>query len=525
MKPTAKLFKSLAAAALLPFLIAAVFFSIRYYVLTIPVTIIYTNDFHGHILPDKNGEGIGGAAAIAAFVKSVRRKDPDALFLDAGDFFQGTPQSDLSKGRNTILVMNRLGYDAAAVGNHEFDFGLKNLGSLAAEAQFPFLSANIFYSQTNSAPPFIKPYIIKEVKGVRIAIFGLTSERTPEMSIPENVKGLRFEDARDISRHLVGELRKKADVIVALSHLGLEKSENLKSGKEAAWHGDIALASEVPDIDIIIGGHTHTHEPGLKVGKTFIVQTAGLGRSVGKLTIRLSRKSGKPLLISNSIVKMSAKKTGEDPVMKDFVGSISSEITGQLATVIGEVTEDIKRSDGKQSPLGFFIADIIRQKSGAMISFNNRGGVRADFKKGHVTLGDVYMVSPFDNTIVTMKLSGAQIRAIVGKSIANTSSNGAAVLDASGLRLTARQRQPSDEKADIDVSTKNKNGRQVFVPLDDKKYYTVATNSFLASGGDGFVEFTKGTDIRDTGINIRAAIADFIKNAKKIKPPSVGQNG
>jgi len=487
-------------AAILPVVLAAVFFFIRYNLTTIPITIIYTNDIHGNLLP-KNGKG--GMAAIANFVKNSRKKDPDLLLADAGDFFQGTPESDLTGGKNTILIMNLMGYDAATIGNHEFDFGQQNLSNLSKIAKFPFLSANIYLKDKISQPSYIKPYIIKEIKGIRVAVFGLTSDETPSMSIPRNIQGLYFADPITTSQNLLKNLNEKADVVIALSHLGIEKSKNIAAKQ------DISLAKQTPgQIDVIIGGHTHSEVKGLKVGKTFVVQTSGLGRSVGKLTIRVDKKSKKPILITNSITKISPSKTGEDPEIKKHIAEISTDITKQLSSVIGEATDDIRRMSGDFSPLSALIADIMRQKSKSQIAFQNRGGVRDDIRKGKITLGNIYLVSPFDNTIVTMKLSGATIRSLIEKSISNRkTSKGAAVLDFSGIKIIQR----SDGKSDIVLSDGKK--------LDDKVFYTVGTNSFLAEGGDGFNEFRGGLNKNDTGIKVRDSIVEYILKNKKISPP------
>ncbi|MDI6757082.1 MAG: bifunctional UDP-sugar hydrolase/5'-nucleotidase [Endomicrobiia bacterium] len=492
IKKSAKYFVGAIAAA-------GLFFYVRYYALTFPVVIVYTNDLHGNILPRK---GEGGAASIAAFLKT---QPEDALLLDGGDFFQGTPESDLSKGRNTVLVMNRLGYDAAAVGNHEFDFGQKNLAELARVAEFPLLSANIYEAAGKIAkadgktakhsgrhPTYIKPYIIKEVKGARVAIFGLTSERTPAMSMPANVRGLMFDNATLRAGAVVGELKDRADVVIALSHIGFEKDTD-------RWRGDRALAAAVEGIDVIIGAHTHTEVRGKKVGRTLIVQTRGGGRSVGEMTIRLDRKTKKPRLITNRIVKISSKKFGEDASLAAFVEKISAATSRKLSKVVAVAEADIARgAKGGESALGSLLADIMSERAGTDMAFHNPGGIRADFKKGDITLRDVYNVNPFDNTIVTMKLSGLQIRELLEKSL--TGQYG--TLQISGIRMRYER---VSKKLDVSAITAGKTSL-----LDDKKLYTVATNSFLAAGGDGFSPFAAGKNKRDTGVNFRDAVTEYL---------------
>lgn len=477
---------------------AGLFFYVKYYALTFPVVIVYTNDLHGNILPRK---GEGGMAALAAFLKKL---PDDTLLLDAGDFFQGTPESDLSGGKNTVLAMNRLGYDAAAVGNHEFDFGQKNLSALSKTAGFPFLAANIYrknpagQKHSGERPVYIKPYTIKEVKGARIAIFGLTSERTPAMSMPANVDGLIFADAAEEARRMVAELSEKADTIIALSHLGFEKDG-------AAWRGDRALAADVDGIDAIIGAHTHTEVRGKKIGRTLIVQTSGGGRTVGKMTLRLDKKTKKPRLITNRIVKISSVRYGEDSGMKKFVDGITSETSRKLGKVVGRAEADIKRgAKGAESPMGNLLTDIMRQKAAAQLAFHNPGGIRADFKSGDITLRDVYSVNPFDNTIVTMKMTGATVREL----LLNSFDGQYGTLQISGMRVVYERetKKLSAAVADGDGTSR----------LDDKKIYTVATNSFLAAGGDGFGIFAAAKSRRDTGISFRDAVTEYLQKTGSI---------
>lgn len=484
---------------------AGLFFYVKYYALTFPVVIVYTNDLHGNILPRK---GEGGMAALAAFLKKL---PDDTLLLDAGDFFQGTPESDLSGGRNTVLAMNLLGYDAAAVGNHEFDFGQKNLAELARIAEFPLLSANIYEATgvrgdrkivkldgktakiSGRHPPYIKPYVIKEVRGARVAIFGLTSERTPAMSMPTNVDGIVFADAAKEARRMVAELSEKSDTIIALSHLGFEKDG-------AKWRGDRALAADVDGIDAIIGAHTHTEVRGKKIGRTLIVQTSGGGRTVGKMTLRLDKKTKKTRLIANRIVKISSGRYGEDSEIKKFVDAITSETSRKLGKIVGRAEADIKRgARGAESPMGNLLTDIMRQKAAAQLAFHNPGGIRADFKSGDITLRDVYNVNPFDNTIVTMRMTGAKVRELLLSSF--DGQYGA--LQISGMRVVYERatKKLSAEVADGDGTS----------PLDDKKIYTIATNSFLAAGGDGFGIFAAAESRRDTGISFRDAVTEYLQ--------------
>ncbi len=466
-----------------------------FYLTTFPVSLVYTNDFHGNILPHK---GRGGTAAIESFLKKNKRH---YLLLDAGDFFQGTPESDLSKGKNTVVLMNRLGYDAATLGNHEFDFGQKTLEELSQIAEFPFLGANIYDKKNNKRLSFAKPYVVKELEGARIAILGLTSDRTPQMSLPENVANLEFRNPLEEAKKVLVEIKKeKPDIIVALTHLGFEKENQ-------SYNGDKALANAADEIDIIVGGHTHTKVDGVKVNKSFIVQTSGLGRSVGEITLRLDKKTKKIRRIKNKITEMNVEKIGEDKDVKKIVAEMTKEISERLSEKIGEAKDDLTRKKDGESNLGSFLADIMREHAKTNIAFHNSGGIRTDIKKGGITLRDIYTLNPFDNTIVTMKLTGSQLKEIAQKSFGGTYG----ILQVSGLSMLY-------EKSSQKVELKFKN-----LPIEDKKLYSVATNSFLASGGDGFKTFTEGKNIKDTNIKFRDAVISHIKKIKNISAKTDGR--
>lgn len=460
--------------------------TLHFYLTTFPITIIYTNDLHGNILPDKEK---GGAATISAFLK---RQKGDYLLLDAGDFFQGTPESDLSSGKNTVIVMNHLKYDAATLGNHEFDFGIQTLKQLSKLANFPFLSANIKYK--GKTPDFARSYIIKEIKETKIGVFGLTSDRTPQMSIPENVEGVDFENPIESAKKVISEMKNKdVNLIIALTHLGFEKENQ-------DYTGDRALAQNIDGIDVIIGGHTHTKVDGVKINKTYIVQTAGLGKTVGKLTLRLEKKTKKIRCVKNKIIEMDVKKIGEDEETKKIVSEMTKKISERLSEKIGKCETDLLRKRDAESNIGNFLADTMRAFAKTDIAFHNSGGIRTDLKKGDITLRDVYTLNPFDNTVVTMKLSGSQIKEIIQDSFSGTYG----ILQVSGIKI---------------IYDKNSKETEVFFnnqPIKEQKKYTVATNSFLAAGGDGFTTFTKGEDIKNTGKKFRDVIIEYIKSSKTI---------
>ena len=246
-----------------------------------PLVILHTNDTHSQIEPlqDKDGSMVGGIYGRAAIIDQVRQENKNVLLLDAGDYFQGTPYFNYFKGATEIKFMNLLGYQAAALGNHEFDNGSKILAKQLAKAKFPIVCANyLFFNK--KLKNIVKKYVVIEMDGKRIGIFGLLTD-IKTLTTPQNYKDIKYLNAIDVADCIVKELREteKCDLVICLSHLGY-----LNGTEENP--GDLMLASKVKGIDVIVGGHSHTviEKPDV-VNGTYILQTGKKGQKIGQLTI------------------------------------------------------------------------------------------------------------------------------------------------------------------------------------------------------------------------------------------------
>ncbi|HQI25292.1 MAG TPA: bifunctional UDP-sugar hydrolase/5'-nucleotidase, partial [Smithella sp.] len=235
--------------------------------------ILHLNDFHGFAEPQRlsgSAQTAGGLSFLAGSINQFRKHQP-TLLLAAGDFIQGHPWTNLFEGKSTIEAMNVMGFSAMVLGNHEFDFGQDVLKKRIAEAAFPVLAANV------RGFPSVKPYVIKDISGLKVGIIGLITEETSTTTHPKNVEGLIFSPVIDTAQQLVRELRNKTDLIIILSHLGLP--------------ADVALAGAVEGIDIIVGGHSHTRvEKPMIVRNTLIVQAWEHGKVLGVLDVTVRNK-------------------------------------------------------------------------------------------------------------------------------------------------------------------------------------------------------------------------------------------
>ena len=470
------------------------------------LTILHINDTHGHLLPFVSfpkklagqGEKAGGAAFLARMIEQERDQNPDGtLLLSAGDMFQGTPISNLFHGKPVIEIMNYLHFDAMALGNHEFDWGQGVLHSIISEARFPVLSANVT-TRDGKLIKGVKPYIILDKKGVRIAIIGLTTPQTRYTTKADNVVGLKFSWPESVMPPLIREVKAKgASIVIALTHLGL--------------YDDRRLASEVKGIDLIVGGHSHTAitDPVVQSG-TVIVQAGCYGLYLGVMKIAFDPEAKKIVSFTgnNELLPVSPRSAPADPRVAKIIDEYEAKIKPQFAKTIGTADVDLKRNFTGESRLGDLIADAMRSSSGAQIAFQNRGGIRADIPAGPVTMEEVFTVLPFDDNIVSMNLSGKQVRQALEQSVAH----GDVTLQVSGIRAVFDMSKPPGERAvSIEVAGK---------PLDDQASYRVATNDFLAAGGDRFNLFKHGRDF-STGQSQLEAVVDYIGRNSPIKAGSM----
>ncbi len=446
------------------------------------VILVHTNDIHGQLQPRN---GVGGIAQVATI---IRREKPD-LVLDAGDIFTGTFLADEFRGVPTIQAMNRIGYTAGVIGNHDFDYGQAALRLRLREAKFPVLSANLV-----SPVREIKKYIVVSARGIRFGIIGLTTESVKTKTHPDNVTGVTVLDTVKTIEQLLPEVRGKADFLIATVHLEDEEERR--------------LASAFPDIRLIIGGHNHDALGPIWLDRTLLAKTGSAGRNVGRVDMdfvakKLTRMDGRLIPVSG---------VPAAPDVENVLKPFEARVAAKMAEVVGEAVDDIRYSRNEESALANLVADAFREKGKTQIAFQNVGGIRANIPKGPITWGRVFEVLPFQNRLFTLKLTGAQLKQILHIGLRPN----VGLMAVSGVRVRFDRTKPQDQQV---VSLTLPDG----TPVDDAKSYSVTTNDFVVAGGDGYDEFAKGTDIADTGILLRDVLADYIKAHRTIAPAIDGR--
>lgn len=498
--------------------------------------VLMTNDFHGRLRPERpawaDGAEVGGAAVLAAYFATERdRFDGPTVLLDGGDIMQGTPISNLTDGRSTIEYYNAVGYGAAAIGNHEFDWTIAVLRERIDQAEFAWLSANVFVAGTDTAPSWAQATTILDADGVTVGIVGLSTESTPWTTMPSNVRSLEFRSGAEAMDRWVPELRRSgADFVVAVAHAGAAcvaptPPDTSRVGPLAFTPRDAGRAGapvEMRDCggeiidwaratthkpDLIVGGHAHrvvrTRENGIP-----IIQAGSYGTRYGVVDLeRVSDDSvaawlrGTPVALADGVEP--------DSTVAELVERYFREVRPAVERVVARLGEPLGRSPGEYA-LGRLVADAQRAATDADVAIMNDGGIRTDIAAGPVTWGELFEVQPFANRLVKLQLTGAQLRTAI-EHVVRGRVPGAHV---SGLVVDY---DPDAEPGQRVHEMRLANGDVV----NDTVVYAVTANDFMAEGGDGFDVLTRARDRDDTEIVDLDALVAYLQGLPQpIEPPS-----
>jgi 5'-nucleotidase len=499
------------------------------------LTLVATNDFHGWMMPHRTSlpGGLevreGGAAVFAGYLARLRADNPDGvLLLDAGDIFQGTLASNLTEGAAVVDVYNHLGYAAAALGNHEFDYGPVGpravpgpgedaFGALVArirQARFPLLTVNVREAASGQRPAWLgnDGTLLVTLKGVKVGVVGLTTPTTARIANPAHVETLRFDDMVPTTLEAARHLRARgAEVVVGLAHAG-GKCADLSNPRDTSScdreDGEIlGLVDALPPgtLDAVIAGHTH-RAMGHFFGDVPVVSTSGLGRSFGVVELFVDPASRKVLpehtriqaavpvcaevdATSGTCDARKLKKQGEVRLVPaTYLGApvvVDAEVEALIAPALARVEEEQRRSLGVtvpeplgrdyegESALGSFLVDSMREMEKADVALTNAGGLRANLKAGELTYGALYEVLPFDNTVSVVTLTGEELKRLLEVAYGT----GSGVFQVSGLKVTLG-RCPGPERLRAVTLA---DGR----PLEPGRHYRVVMPDFLARGAAG----------------------------------------
>jgi 2',3'-cyclic-nucleotide 2'-phosphodiesterase (5'-nucleotidase family) len=475
------------------------------------IQLLHTDDIHGHLDADvvqsanaSSSFRAGGMAQLAGQVAAFRARAPQrTLLVDGGDAWQGTFISNANKGEAVTKAMSLMQYDALALGNHDFDWGQDVLAQRAKDASFPFLAANVLDSKTGKAPPYLKPFAVKDLGIARVGMIGLTNPGSATIVKATSVAGLQFLPAADALRSLVGQVQKEADIIVVAAHIGTADA--------------VQLARDVPGIDVIVAAHDHFPIQTARVeGRTTIVDAGAYTQYVGRLEIVVDRTTHRmrDAVRGNVLTAIAANASVKpDPEIAKLVDERRAEGEKYTSRVVGRTTEPLTNVR-EETAFGNLITDAFveygRQQGWKTdVAFYNMAGVRASFNAGQLTYGQLYEALPFSNTVVNVDLKGADLAAIIDRAACV---NGR--LHMAGVAITFR----------FDGGTPNcvKSVTVAGTPLDAARTYHVATIDYLLLGGDGHTGFAKGTNVIYGDVEVDV-VAAYVTTHSPVSPKVEGR--
>lgn len=466
------------------------------------IDVLSFNDLHGNV--EESGKNIG-IAKLATVIKDYQSKGInndyyDVVTVTAGDSYQGTAISNLTKGAPVTDFFKYIGLEASAVGNHEFDWDRSDINKWSNEGGFPFLAANIVYKENGKPADFAKPYLIVEKDGVKIALIGIATPETATKTKPSNVADLDFIDPIEAVNKYSEIVKNEegADAVVVLSHAGA-KEVNGKIEGEAA---DIAAKSI--GIDAVIAAHDHQFTSGFVNGVP-VVQGGYNGRGLAKLTFTFNAENG---LVSVEpqveLLYENVNNIKADENMIEVVNKYKEELGPILSEKVADLDTDLLHNrDAGLTKLGATVSESIRLITDVDVAITNGGGVRGDgLLAGEITVGDMYTILPFDNTLVTMEIKGSDLLKAIEHGIAPANMGWGQF---AGIKVWYDENAESGKRV---TSVRFNDGSK----LDVNKYYTLAVNDFMATGGDGY-DFTNATKIVDTNLVMRDEIMNMWKES------------
>ncbi|HEJ7276404.1 TPA: bifunctional UDP-sugar hydrolase/5'-nucleotidase [Serratia marcescens] len=501
---------------------------------TYAITILHTNDHHGHFWQNDHGEyGLGAQKTLVDGIRQeVAAQGGSLLLLSGGDINTGVPESDLQDAEPDFRGMNLVGYDAMAIGNHEFDNPLSVLRQQEKWATFPLLSANIYQKSTGQR--LFKPYALFDKQGIKIAVIGLTTDDTAKIGNPEYFTDMEFRVPAQEAKQVVEQLRKdeKPDVIIAATHMG--HYDNGEHGSNAP--GDVEMARSLPAgyLDMIVGGHSQDpvcmagdnrkladYVPGTpcspdRQNGTWIVQAHEWGKYVGRADFEF--RNGELKLVHYQLIPVNLKKKvekadgtservyytqqiAEDPTMMKLLTPFQEKGKAQLGVKIGSVNGKLEGDRSKvrfvQTNLARVMLAAQRERADADFAVMSGGGVRDSIESGDITYKNVLKVQPFGNTLVHVDMKGSEVEQYLAV-VANMKPDSGAYAQFANVSLVADGKGVSEVKI---------NGQ----PLEADKTYRMATLNFNALGGDGYPKLDGLPSYVNTGFIDAEVLKQYIE--------------
>jgi 5'-nucleotidase / UDP-sugar diphosphatase len=470
--------------------------------------ILHTNDSHGHIIPfpitisdmfsqlsvyndKKDIKWLGGFAHVAKVIKDIRASNPHVLLFDTGDIFSGSMIANLTKGRAQLKIMNELQYEAMCPGNHDIDYGIEELKKIAGEAKFPMLAANLL-DASNKEPYLGKPYIIKEVNGLKLGIYGLSYHLTPETTSRKNIEGVKYVLDFGTIQKDIDFLRKwGADYVMVLSHLGTEI--------------DKKLAAKTHGINVILGGHSHDIIALDTVNNVILSQSTPHLSGIGYL--ELVFRKNQCIGSKGKIIPIISEKVVPDSSVQDLIHELENTYSSSLYSILGYTSSPIIRSYKKESPSETLFGNILRMVTGSEISILPGTEYGVTIPQGPITANALMNLFPNNSSIYTAYVSGSNILKALEQSVYNQINPKVAervggLIQVTGLQFTYTY----DASLGNHVKSAFVNG----LPLEKDRYYRVVMNQLMIEGGHKYKSLTNAVNIKKCYLNDMEFITSWL---------------
>jgi 2',3'-cyclic-nucleotide 2'-phosphodiesterase/3'-nucleotidase len=502
---------------------------------TLTVTVLATTDTHGYIEPwdyFTRKPAPRGLAAASTLIDAVRRETPNTLLVDCGDTIQGSPlegvhQIAVRSGESRdpgpmMLAMNAMGYDAMVVGNHEFNFGLKNLQAARKDASFPWLSAN---TRTDGSLPAFAPYLVKAVGGVKVAVIGITTPAIPQWEKPEQIRGLSWLDPVEAVRRALAELApEKPDVALVAVHGGLDRDPDTgvrrpreTPGENPAWE----IAEAFPQLAAVIFGHTHRREPGRRVGNVLLVQPRSWAQEVARLDIALTRDDGGSWRlegVSSRLLPVEAD-TPADPKILALARPYHEAAERYLDQPVARSPVELSGARGRfeDTALVDAIQEVQLHYAHADVSFASLFDARVRVARGPVTVRQLAALYLYDNELYAIEGNGRMVREALEnasryfRTCPDPSCATGPLVDHSVVGYNYDMAEGVDYDVDLTqpVGHRVLNLRYHGAPLRDDQPLRIAVNNYRAAGSAGYSMFRGAKILWRSGREIRDLMAEY----------------
>ena len=504
----------------------------------VQITILGTTDLHGNINPIDyytNKPDNRGLAKVATLIKRIRGEQPNVLLIDSGDTIQGSPLESFHGRKNNqprdpmMLVMNSLKYDAMAVGNHEYNFGLKVLEKARQEAQFPWLSANTY--ETKTGKTHYQPYLIRDVAGVKIGILGLTTPGIPNWDNPPNYAGLEFHNPISEAMKWVAVLRgkEKVDVVVVAMHMGL--GEDLRTGEvspgQVPHENDaVQIAKQVPGIDVIFMGHTHRDVPSLYINGVLITQANAWGRHLARADMYLEKSpKGWQVYAKAARTIPTDDRVEADPEVVKLAEPYDRETQAWLGRTIGESAADLSAKDARFRDTA--ILDLIQkvqlEAGNADVSMVASFNSEARIAKGPVSVRDIAGLYVYENTLAVLEVTGQQLKAALEHSAEyfKTYVPGKPITEQINEKIPSYNFDIAEGvNYELDISKPIGQRIQNLTfkgqPVKPDQKFRLATNNYRVNGGGGYEMYKAAPVVYRSSEEIRELIIDWLEKHKTV---------